>query len=259
VVVFRHVLLTATIAFIAAIAGFSPAGARTALGTIYLTTLPSGADTWVDGAYIGRSPVLIDALSIGKHTITASKTGWVSRETHVTVTDSMPFQFVDFQLERDPSAPPSTGTLALHTGIPIRSVDVDGTIAKLLAGNKLEIEPGEHDVTIETPRGDFHRHVIIYPDTTTNVILRSGVVNADRAIVVAPTTNYLPSSEVTLDGKRIEIRHNGHVATGTLGDATMRIDGNLTTFDTPPAVVGGKLFLPLDLYVRIGAVPLRVR
>jgi hypothetical protein len=28
------------------------------------------------------------------------------------------------------------------------------------------------------------------------------------------------------------------------------------TFDTAPAEIGGKLFLPLDLYVRIGAVPL---
>jgi hypothetical protein len=37
----------------------------------------------------------------------------------------------------------------------------------------------------------------------------------------------------------------------------MRIDGEAATFDTPPAMIGGKLFLPLDLFVRIGAVPLR--
>lgn len=227
------------------------------LGTIYLTTLPSGADTWVDGAYIGRSPVLIDALSMGKHTITAAKTGWVSREMHVSVTPQLPFQFVDFQLDRDPSAPPANGTLALHAGVPIRSVGVDGALAKLKPGNKVDIAPGDHDITVETERGDFRRHVVIYPDTTTNVILRSGTERADRAIVVAPTTNYLPSSEVVVDGKRIEIRHNGHIATGMLGDATMRVDGDLTTFDTPPAVIDGKLFLPLDLYVRIGAVPLR--
>lgn len=248
------------IAFIAALAGFSPAAARdTPLGTVYLTTLPSGADTWVDGAYIGRSPVLIDALTLGKHTITAAKTGWVSREMRVSVTEQVPFQFVDFQLERDPNAPPASGTLALHAGVPIRTVTVDGTVEKLAAGNKVEIAPGEHDVTVETARGEFHRQVIIYPDTTTNVILRSGAENADRAIVVAPTTNYLPSSEVMVDGKHIEIRHNGHIAMGTLGDPTMRIDGDLTTFNTPPAVIGGKLFLPLDLYVRIGALPLRTR
>ena len=259
-VVLRHVLLTATIAFIAAIAGFSPAVAGDApLGTIYLTTLPSGADTWVDGAYIGRSPVLIDALTLGKHTITAAKTGWVSREMHVSVSEQVPFQFVDFQLERDPNAPPANGTLALHAGVPIRTVTVDGAPAKPAPGNKVEIAPGEHDITVETEHGEFHRHVFIYPDTTTNVVLRSGTENADHAIVVAPTTNYLPSSEVTVDGKRIEIRHNGHIATGMLGDATMRIDGNVTTFNTPPAVIGGKLFLPLDLYVRIGALPLRTR
>ncbi|MGH7684236.1 MAG: hypothetical protein ACREMT_07825, partial [Vulcanimicrobiaceae bacterium] len=62
---------------------------------------------------------------------------------------------------------------------------------------------------------------------------------------------------ITIDGKRIEIRHNGHLAAGTVGDPTMRIDGDAYTFDTAPAMIGGKLFLPLDFYVRVGAAPLR--
>ena len=53
----------------------------------------------------------------------------------------------------------------------------------------------------------------------------SAVKNANRAIVVAPVTNYLPAADVIVDGKRISIRHNGHAVSGTLGDATMRIDG----------------------------------
>ena len=238
--------------------GGLPVAARdSAVGTIYLTTLPSGADTWVDGAYIGRSPALIDALPDGKHTITAAKTGWVSREVHVTVSAQQPFQFVDFELQRDPAATPSDGMLALHAGAPIRSVRVDGSPVKLMPGNKVALGPGDHDVLIDTVRAQFQRHVVVYPDMTTNVILREGSESADRAIVVAPASNYLAPAEVTLDGKRIEIHHSGHVVNGMLGDATMRIDGQDTTFDTPPALVAGKLFLPLDLYVRIGAAPLR--
>jgi hypothetical protein len=259
-VVVRHVLVTAIIAFAATVAGFSPAVARdTPLGTVYLTTLPSGADTWVDGAYVGHSPVLIDALTTGKHTITAAKTGWVSRELQVTVSEQVPFQFVDFQLERDATAPPASGTLSLHAGSPIKTLTVDGVATKLSSGKKVALTPGDHEIVVETQRGEFKREVVIYPDMTTNVVLRGGSETADRAIVVAPASNYLSATDLVLDGKHIEIRHNGHHVTGTLGDATMRIDGSLTTFDTPPAVIAGKLFLPMALYVRIGAVPLRTR
>lgn len=225
-------------------------------GAIYLTTLPSGADTWVDGAYIGRSPVLVDALGIGKHTITAAKTGWTSRELRVTVGERDPLQFIDVQLDRDPSVAAGNGTLALHAGFPIRSVTIDGTPVHLSPAGKLDVLPGPHAIVIETPGGRFSRQVDIYPDTTTNVVVRISE-SANHAIVVAPVTNYLAPADVTIDGKRISIRHNGHTVSGSLGDATMRIDGELSTFDTPPAVIGGRLFLPLDVFVRIGAVPLR--
>jgi hypothetical protein len=226
-------------------------------GAIYLTTLPSGADTWVDGAYVGHSPVLVDALGLGKHTITAAKSGWESRELHVTVRDQDPLQFIDMQLERDPSTPAQSGTLALHAGLPIRSLTVDGTSVKLSSTGKVDMAPGPHTIAVETQGGRFERQIDIYPDTTTNVIVRIGGESANRAIVVAPVTNYLPVADVVVDGKRIAIRHNGHTVSGVLGDATMRIDGAATTFDTPPAMIGGKLFLPLDVFVRIGAVPLR--
>jgi hypothetical protein len=234
-----------------------PAGARDdAGGTIYLTTLPSGADTWVDGQYIGRTPLLIDALAPGTHTVTTAKTGWLSHELKVTITDQKPLQFVDFQLDRDTNAPPVPGTLSLHADAPIRNIDVDGLPVKLIAGRRIDLPPGEHEIVVEAGRDRFRRQIDIYPDTITNVVLRQGA-GGGRAIVVAPASNYLSPSEITVDGKHIEIRHNGHIAAGTLGDPTMRVDGDAFTFDTAPSMIGGKLFLPLDLYVRIGAVPLR--
>jgi hypothetical protein len=228
-------------------------------GTIYVTTLPTGADTWVDGQYIGRTPLLIDALGSGPHTVTTAKTGWLSHEVKVTITEQRPFQFVDFQLDRDTNAPPVNGMLSLHADAPIKTVNVDGLPVKLVAGRSIDLPPGEHDVLIETAHDRYKRHVEIYPDTTTNVVLRPGAGGGGRAIVVAPASNYLAPSDITVEGKRIEIRHNGHNAAGTLGDPTMRIDGDAFTFDTAPTMIGGKLFLPLDLYVRLGAVPLRTR
>jgi len=256
-VIVLRAILVALVACV--VASTSAVQASPGSGAIYLTTLPSGADTWVDGAYVGHSPVLVDALGLGKHTITAAKTGWVSRELRVAVSDRDPLQFIDVQLERDPSAASVNGTLALHAGIPIRTVTVDGTPVKLSAAGKLDIAPGEHTIGVETSGGRFERQVDIYPDTTTNVVVRIGSQSANRAIVVAPVTNYLPAADVNVDGKRILIRHNGHTVSGALGDATMRIDGEPTTFDTPPAMIGGTLFLPHDVFVRIGAVPLRQR
>lgn len=249
----RAILTALAVAFFAS---SSAAGANEGGGAIYLTTLPSGADTWVDGAYVGHSPVLVDALGLGKHTITAAKTGWVSRELRVSVGDRDPLQFIDVQLERDPSVAGVNGTLALHAGLPIRTVIVDGTPVHLSPAGKLDMTPGPHAIVVETPSGRFARQVDIYPDTTTNVVVRISQ-GANHAIVVAPVTNYLAAADVTVDGKRISIRHSGHTVSGSLGDATMRIDGESATFDTPPAMIGGKLFLPLDVFIRIGAVPLR--
>lgn len=254
-----RVLAVCVIVLLAGLALGAAGACATTGGTIYLTTLPSGADTWVDGAYVGRTPVLVDALSSGKHTITVAKTGWLSHEMHVTVGDREPVQFVSFRLERDPDAAATDGTLALHAGVPIRSVTVDGTPMRPSAGEKLSLRPGDHEIVVDMASGRFVQHVAIYPDTTTNVLIRAGTAAGDRAIVVAPASNYLPASDVVVDGKRITIRHNGHLVSGIVGDATMRVDGGLTTFDTPPALIGGKLFLPLDLYLRVGAVPLRPR
>ena len=249
----RRLLAAAILACLVA-----PAGARESSGgAIYVTTLPNGADAWVDGTYVGRAPVLVDALSVGKHMITAAKTGWVSRELRVTITEREPLAFVNLQLDRDPNALAGSGTLALHAGIPIRSVSVDGTPERLSTSGKLNLPAGDHEIAVETQGGRFTQHVAIYPDTTTNVLVPAGGQNGGRAIVVAPVESYLPASDVLIDGKRIAIRHNGHTVSGVIGDATMHVDGGQTTFDVAPALIGGKLFLPLDLYVRIGAVPLR--
>ena len=123
----------------------------------------------------------------------------------------------------------------------------------------IELEPGPHELTARTAGGKIVRRVVVYAETTTNVVLRGGGEDEDRAKVVAPAENYLAAGDVALDGRRLVIRHNGHSVSGELGDPTVRIDGSSTTFDSAPAIVGGKLYLPIELYVRIGAVPLRAR
>jgi hypothetical protein len=238
----------------------APAVARDPSGAaVSVTTLPAGADTWVDGAYVGRTPVLVDALVSGHHTITTAKTGWESREVDVVVSERLPFQFVDLQLSRAPGAARGTGKLVIHAQVPLEGVLVDGAPVGVSKMAPIDLDPGPHELTFRTARGKTVRRIVIYAETTTNVVFRGRADEGDRAVVVAPAFNYLPASEVAVDGKHLMIRHNGHHVTGLIGDPTMRIDGSETSFDSAPSLVGGKLYLPLDLYLRIGAVPLRAR
>ena len=65
---------------ILALAARAGAAAQAAAGGMYVSTLPADADVWVDGAYIGRSPLLIEGLGEGRHALTVTKAGWVSQE-----------------------------------------------------------------------------------------------------------------------------------------------------------------------------------
>src|ERR1700738_2679957 len=54
-------------------------------GSLYVTTLPSGADVWIDGAYVGRTPLVVGALSPGGHAVGLTKSGWSPLQLDVTV------------------------------------------------------------------------------------------------------------------------------------------------------------------------------
>lgn len=243
---------------IAALAG--PVSAReVASGAMYLTTLPTGADVWVDGAYVGRTPVLVDGLTAGKHTVTAAKTGWDSHEVDVAVGLKPAFQFVDFQLARSARAPRANGKLAVRSSVPVDSIAIDGIPVMLNAGATLDLAPGPHEITLRTARGKTVRRVLVYAETITNLVLREPVDDDARAAVVAPAASYLSPADILIEGSRLVIRHNGHSVTGTLGSDAMLVDGSAVRFASAPTLVGGKLYLPLELYVRIGAVPLNSR
>ncbi|MBV8151015.1 MAG: PEGA domain-containing protein, partial [Candidatus Eremiobacteraeota bacterium] len=191
----------------AAAAAAAPATENAA---IYVVTLPAGADIWVDGAYVGRTPVLVDGLPGGRHMITAAKTGWDSHEVDVKVGGALPFQFVDFALERSSRAPRADGKIAIHSAVPFEDLTLDGVPVKTSTAGTLDAHPGPHDVGARLQQHKIVRRVVVYPETTTNVVLREAGETDERAGVLAPAANYLPPSDVTLDGARLIIRHNGH-------------------------------------------------
>lgn len=230
-----------------AAAGASPASAEIPSGEIYVTTLPSGADVFIDGTYVGRSPALIGALGGGRHALTLTKSGWIVQEVDVTV-------------RADAVAMSSTRLLPASradSGAALGSVVVRGAPAGasfLLDGNAFSPSPqpfvlsaGPHHIEMKTSHGRTTRPLDVLPDTTTELVLQEPKSDDSHPSIVAPAEDYLPTDAFSLLGKKVVVRYGGHVVVGHLGDATLRIDGTAATFDAAPDFIGGRLYLPLPL------------
>src|SRR6202789_1158591 len=94
-------------------------------GAIFVTTLPSGADVWLDGAYVGRSPVVVDALAVGAHHLTLTRTGWTPEDLAVAIAPAQT-QTTPVVLVADGKLAEPAGTIALHATDKFAGVTIDG-------------------------------------------------------------------------------------------------------------------------------------
>ena len=213
-------------------------------GAIFITTLPSGAAVWVDGTYVGRSPVVVDALTAGAHHLTLTRTGWMPEDLAVSI---LPAQTATTSvvLVRDAKISAGAGTIAIHGPDRLRTVTVDGKPVAIRADGTFSVSAGTHDVTIDQPQGKQTRTVTVYPQTRTDVVL--GADAAPRSIVIAPADDYLPASAFHLDGTRLVMHYGGHEVVAHLGSTTYTIDRHDETYDAPPTLIRDRVYLPLEL------------
>jgi PEGA domain len=229
----------AALAFAAvALLGAAPTGA------VFVTTLPSGADVWVDGTYVGRSPVIVDALTAGAHHLTLTRTGWTPEDLAVAIVQAQT-QTTAVVLVRDGKTPEVAGTIAIHSADRVAGVTIDGQPAVPAKDGTIAVSAGTHDVTIDVPQGKQTRTVTVYPQTRTDVVL--GADAAPRSIVIAPADDYLPASAFHLDGTRLVVRYGGHDVIAHLGTTTYTIDQHVATYDAPPTLIRNRVYLPLEL------------
>lgn len=238
-----------------AIVASAPAVAETATGATYVTTLPGGAEVWCDGTYVGRSPLLVDGLAEGRHTISLLKGGWTAQEILVTVvrgTVVMSSSRLAASKLANLGSGVGNGTLVLRETPPGADVLLDGAPLSQLPPHGLALPAGTHEVSIKTARGRTTRSVSIYPDTTTDVILReeTGGQRA-RSAVVAAAEDYLPTDAFVVSGRRIVVRYARHVVVAHFGEKTFQIDGATVAYDSAPESFGGKLYLPLSLLEKL--------
>jgi hypothetical protein len=243
-------------ALLAAFVGFRPAVSQATAGSaaLYLTSLPAGADVWVDGNYVGRSPVFIDALSEGRHHLTLTKTGWSVQESDVDVT-SIAVTLRSLQLAPASRQKPGMGAVSFH-GLPAgAALRIDGSPASLQAGKPLALGAGAHTFVLAAPGGPIERSFTVYPETTTEVLLRPLAAGAEVSAVIAAAVDYLPAKAFAVEGRKVVIRYEGHVVVGKLDEAALRFDGKTVAFAGTPTVIAGKLYLPLPLLERLTGAP----
>ena len=220
-------------------------------GSLYVTTLPSAADVWIDGTYVGRSPLVLDALAAGHHTVGLAKTGWTPLQLDVgvvsgqTTTSSTRLEQVRAGMR------PPPGSIALH-GIVPGSAFVDGVAAQPSKDGTFPASAGTHELMVKTPRGKITRSVTVWPQTRTDVVIAADL-EPPRPSVVAPAEDYLPRSAIRIDGAKVVIRYGGHEVVGHIGDATYRVDGKLLVYGEAPTMIGSRLYLPLDLLTTLSA------
>ena len=221
--------------------------AETATGGAYITTLPSGADIWVDGTYVGHAPVLVDALLAGHHAVTITKAGWIVQQVDVLVPTGT-VALSSTQLVAGPRARAGTtiGSVVVRS-LPVgASFSIDGG-ATGIVGHVYELPVGPHHVAMRASQGRATYAFTVLPDTSTDLVLAEPLAKQARSAVVAPADDYLPDGSIVVEGKKIVIRYEGHVAILHFGDTSVKLDGTSLDLDGAPEFIGGRVYLPLSL------------
>ncbi|MDQ6932272.1 MAG: PEGA domain-containing protein [Candidatus Eremiobacteraeota bacterium] len=239
------------VCLIVAVTSVGVATPTMASGGVYLTTLPSGADVWVDGMYVGRTPILLDGLESGKHAVTLTKLGFSVAEIEQRVgTEGIATGSV--VLQRSGRVRGESGRIVLHGLQPGSQVSLDGVAGARAA---VQTPSGLHQIVVHVGKTKMVRSIAVFPGTTTDVVVSpvSATVVAVRSksVVVAPAEQYLPDSAFRTERDKVLIDYRGHIVVAHLGQYHFKIDNATVAFDAPPAFVHGKLYLPLELLLQL--------
>ncbi|GAC1558829.1 MAG: hypothetical protein NVS3B17_09020 [Vulcanimicrobiaceae bacterium] len=243
-------LLALALVTTCAVGGVSEAASQSATGGTYVTSLPSGADIFFDGVYVGRSPLVVDGVVPGRHGLTMTKPGFVTLETAVTV-EAGTLASASMRLAASPrGGSAESGTLVIR-GLPAHAtLRVDGTPVAS-PKDPVALPAGPHQLVVQSAHGRIARSISIFGATTTDVVLSEARVEDRPSGVVALAEDYLPTDAFVVEGTRVAVHYLGHTVVAHFGDPTVRLDGATVTFDSAPKSIGGKLYLPLSLLEKV--------
>lgn len=230
------------------------AAAAVGHGSVFVSTLPPGAAVWIDGRYMGESPLLVEDLSSGRHFITLIRSGWQPQSTtadisigRVTTLSAVLNQ--NLQTRKNLA----TGTLVIRDAGDAK-VYVDGNLLQT-SSNSQQLAAGSHILSVVRGNQRSISSVRIYPQTVTTVSVApqtnySGPADTPQDELAA-LVDYVPATDFVVNGDTITIHYKGYELECEVGSLSYDLNGKSGTLTVAPAMVGDKPYLPLSLLNRI--------
>jgi len=183
------------------------------IGSLSITSSPSGASVYVDNVYRGVTTVVVGNLQAGTHTVLLVKAGYHNWQNNVKVTAGTA-TYIDAKLEADPA--PAYGTVSISSNPAGADVYADGNyIGRTRSDAPLvstQVTPGTHSLRL-TKSGyqDYSGTgtVVAGQDYVYNIILKAvpnpttGSINVNSAPIGAEVylnNLYRGYSPLTIDG-----------------------------------------------------------
>ncbi len=145
-------------------AGKAPPAPRSTRATLTVESTPKNAAVTVNGKWRGRTPLTIDDLAFGTHTLRIVQPGYAVARQVVTLTKSEPARTLTFKLQRPGTAaatspqtpaPPTrdrfSGSLFVASNPPGARVFIDGRPFGTAPARIPEVSIGSHVVRLELP------------------------------------------------------------------------------------------------------------
>ena len=237
----------------------APAPTFPAHGGAYLTSLPTNASAWLDGVYVGSTPVYIDDLLPGHHSVTLSAAGWQPQTVMFEVSIGR-IEPVSVAMQRNAGDNSSKGQGAIAVaGAPSGShVYLDGSPLGTTPIVPHPTGAGYHIVTLQPPGPKTARSmrvVNVFPGATTTISFAppSTASIAPEDDVLEPVQTVVPDASIAMAGSDVIIHFRGVEVECTIGSRAYTFNGKQATMSISPALLGGKVYLPRSLLVRIGA------
>jgi len=189
--------------------------------TLQVSSDPSGADVYLDGDPLGKTPLTKSNLETGDHSLTVSKAGFVTNSQMVRLTSAQP-KVVSIDL------PVQTGDISITTEPSGATVSLDGVSLGVFAGKALtqdKLKMGKHTVkAVLEGYEDAEQSVTVEYNKTATVTLR--LKGKPGAIFVSTTP---AGAGLVLDGKPVAQKSNFKIENVPHGVHTVRIA--LTGYD----------------------------
>jgi hypothetical protein len=163
-----------------------PATPRRALGTLHVTSTPPGARVLVDGKPRGVTPVTLDDVSVGRHTIELrSDAGTVQRTVTVAADKTI-----------DVDAPIFSGWVGVYSPFEV-VVSEAGRELRLDEHNQIMLAPGRHELRVSNRAlGYESTHVA---DVKPGEVAKLAITPQPSSLNVTATE----PAEVWVDGARV--------------------------------------------------------